>query len=149
MHLETEGRGAGRQVLRDHVPEMVGWLAASRNHGSLGQVTYDAGITPSEVHETPYEFPFAGAFRFPPKLFGSIGTYHGSDSAQLRQTRPATTMSFEVMIEEEQCTGETEGGFTHPWAEEVRTSRPLRSCLRFASECVRHPGRLLCHLRRH
>ena len=119
MHLETEGRGAGRQVLRDHVPEMVGWLAASRNHGSLGQVTYDAGITPSEVHETPYEFPFAGSFRFPPKLFGSIGTYHGSDSAQLRQTRPATTMSFEVMIEEEQCTGETEGGFTHPWAEEV------------------------------
>ena len=121
VSMESEGRGAGRQVVRDHVSENVGWAAFSRHHGSLGEVTYEAGITPSDVRETPYTWPFTGHFRFAPKVFASIGTYHGSDSSQLRESGPVTTMNMNVMIEEEQCSGEAgaNGAFSHPNPEEV------------------------------
>lgn len=121
ISLESEGRGATQQVLRDHIPESVGWIALARHHGTLGEVTYEAGITPNTVDEQTHNVPFTGHFRFPPKVFASIGTFHGTDSSQLRQVNPPTNMGVDVMIEEEQCSGEVgaNGAFTHPNPEEV------------------------------
>jgi hypothetical protein len=77
VSLETEGRGATQQVKRDHAPESVGWAAFARNHGTLGEVTYEAGVTTSTFNEQGQSIPFFGHFRFPPKFFASIGTFHG------------------------------------------------------------------------
>ena len=66
-------------------PEMVGWAAFTPHNGSMGEFTYEAGRTPLAVTEAPYHISFTGFFRAAPKFYASIGTYHGSDSAELRR----------------------------------------------------------------
>lgn len=100
----------------DVVPEMVGWAAFEAHHGTLGEMTFEAGSTPSwnyatssfgSVGEQPYDIVFSGFFRSPPKMFGQISSYNGNDGAELRTPVDGiNTISATVQIEEEQCTGE-------------------------------------------
>ena len=124
--LETEGRVDGLQRIAEHVQEEVGWAAFDVAHSSLGGVVYEAGKTPLAVTHEPYRIPFTGFFRTAPEFFANLGTYHGDDSAQARliddsddEIENAITPSYAtVFVEEEQCTGETEG-YAHGLAEEV------------------------------
>jgi|EP01046_Picozoa_sp_COSAG06_P003365 hypothetical protein len=102
-------------------PEMVGWAAFAPHHGSMGEVTYEAGRTPLSVTEQPYTIQYSGFFRTAPKFFASIATYHGTDSAELRRGAggiPCDAASCTIIIEEETCNAEQEG-YTHPNGEEV------------------------------
>lgn len=67
--------------------------------------------------EQPYQIVFSGFFRFAPKMFASIASYHGRDSAELRAQSVASNGAT-VLIEEETCAGE-QGGYTHGNAEQV------------------------------
>lgn len=98
-------------------PEMVGWAAFQEHHGTLGEMTYEAGRTPLAVTDQPYDVRFNGFFRSAPKFYANIATYHGTNSAELR-TQTVTPMAATIIIEEETCEGE-QGGYTHPMQEEV------------------------------
>ena len=132
--LEGEGGRDGSSSLQGnfHVNEEVGWLASDVGHSSLVAVTFEAGKTPMAVTEVPYPIEFTGFFRSKPEFFAAIGSYHGDDSAQVRQydtsddgvDNAITASSATVQIEEEICSGEGAAssnpyGFGHGMAEEV------------------------------
>jgi hypothetical protein len=104
------------------LPETVGWAAFSAHHGTLGEMTYEAGTTPEwmgdgswgSVGEQPYDIVFQGFFRFAPSVFGNIASYHGDDSAELRTpVGGITAAKATILIEEEQCTGEADAPPVH------------------------------------
>ena len=129
------GETHGDVTTMDTNEETVGWAAFQAHHGSLGEVLYEAGSTPLQVTHEPYTINFNGFFRFVPSFFGSIASYHGTDTSELRfsmveangpnagsrpeSVRPAITpSSATIFIEEETCNAE-QGGYTHPNAEQV------------------------------
>lgn len=117
------GETHGDITTMDANEETVGWAAFQANHGTLGEIVYEAGSTPLAVTEQPYTVQFSGFFRFAPSFFGSIASYHGTDSSELRfytppgQTAPQITPAgATIYIEEETCTTDDA---THPMAEQV------------------------------
>lgn len=120
----------------DAQEESVGWAAFQAHHGTLGEITYEAGSTPLSVTEQPYNVVYSGFFRYVPSFFASIASYHGADTSELRfsmvprtgpnaannphgPNRPASTPAgATIYIEEEQCAGE-QTGYIHDMAEQV------------------------------
>jgi hypothetical protein len=107
LALETEGKSS-TSTIKDHIIETAAWAAFARGHGTLGESTYEAGVTPKHVMDKPYQVDFAGHFRIGPHVFASISTYHGHDAAELRIMNNTLgkrhQTSFAVMVEEEACT---------------------------------------------
>ena len=131
------GESHGDVTTMDAIEESVGWAAFQAHHGTLGEITYEAGSTPLSVTDQPYNIQFAGFFRYVPSFFASIASYHGSDTSELRfsmvprtgphaannpngPNRPATSPAgATIYIEEEQCTAAGAADGVHGLAEQV------------------------------
>jgi hypothetical protein len=108
ISLETEGKRS-KATAGDHVAETAGWAAFEQNHGTLGELQYEAGLTPYRVTSKPWKGHWKGHFRYPPRMFASIGTFHGRDAAEVRQVGSLTNIGYSVMIEEESCSAKAAG----------------------------------------
>lgn len=124
--LERDG-GDG---INGHGLETVGWIAFEASHGTIGNLQYEAGITPEEVTEQIETVTFTAPFSTVPKFFAMLGSYNGHDSSQLRMAQagsaPSDNTAQSIVIEEESCShGQDDcaeavaGNQCHPMAETV------------------------------
>merc|ERR1711871_115742 len=81
--------------------EKVGWVAVEAGTGDIGTRTYEARLTDNVVTNEDYEISFAVPFSGAPRFFANMNTYHGTDSAQLRQSSPTTEGGAVIHVEEE------------------------------------------------
>ena len=84
-----------------HGLEEIGWLAADASAGKMGQLTFEAELTPS-MSSSAHEFAFAMNFTTVPFIFGSIATYHDGNPAMIR-TAGRASHGVTLEIQEDTC----------------------------------------------
>jgi hypothetical protein len=101
--LAGHGASQGQSSLAHTNWEEVGWVAFEPASGNLGARDYIAGLTPLAVTHQNYRIQFSQEFTDEPRVFATMQTYLGTDSAEVRQRSSPTTRSATIFVEEETC----------------------------------------------
>ncbi|MEO0534037.1 MAG: CAP domain-containing protein [Cyanobacteria bacterium P01_A01_bin.123] len=84
-----------------HVQETIGWLAVDQGQGSDGDTLLQGGTTGRSHTHNRGKVNFAADFNAAPSLIAKLGSFYGSDTANLRLDA-INSNSFGVGVHEEQ-----------------------------------------------
>lgn len=84
-----------------HAQETIGWLAVDQGTASDGDTLLQGGTTSRSHNHNRSKVSFKADFDAAPSLIAKLGSFYGSDTANLRLDA-ITSNSFGVGVQEEQ-----------------------------------------------